>query len=725
MNASSPMNMATRLMTDTLDSLDTAEVARSIGDTADEVVRLCEAIKEQKKRPLRSTLEGYGLSLPGRLNAYTLPDAIWSAICLRRPYLYCYPLGEIMERATKKTVLSLLLRPEAHGVSAEIDQALEEELPLGETETESRLRRAITARGIDGLLELFFLHCFFEMSIDYLRRPTDDIQFDLSYWYNFSAVGSLMSLGAERSLRKTLTEQCKERAEALVPFLRECVGKGDLDNVEKRVAEGLRQIFRVRTRGQWPLPKPDKPFLNVIVGTRKLWPLRRRYQVGEKPLRLTLEGVNANVSLKFDRLERFLESLRENNKDQPVHPLVRDLLDLGVAVYMSDRYTKRARHLGRRMGMLMPVRYPGVWSKVQVDVEHAISFLARDDFGIYFAKRRGPAGRRHQLPEAGDDSRCICLLSGGIDSAAGAIWALEKGLRPILVSHYASTRLAGAQKGVVKHLEEVFGTELQHVGIYVNRSRAKGAEPKLGAVPKSLMIQHLRTFLFLSLAAAIALELGIRKIFIFENGPVALNPLFSEARINTRTAHAHFLALFRQLIKAVFEVDLEIANPFAYETKGEVTRRLAKPKYESLISETESCWFTFRVWLRAKEMQRKFSGRHDGDCFPCILRRTAVHHAGLWEKDGDYLVNVFSEFPELERATVTGIADFLRFCKNTHALSDAELLLHAPDFSVCAEDVDPQELITMYRRHSEEVIACFRDRTSEKFRKNFASILGT
>lgn len=726
MGKSAKINMATRLMANTLGSLDTVDVAKPLGEAAYEIVQLCKAIKEDKERTLRNILEVYGLLPSGPLNAYTAPDAIWTAICFRRPYLGCYPLGEITERATKKTIAALILRPSADGGNIEMNQAPGEELPLDETETESRLRDAMMAKDVNGLLELFFSYYFFEMSIDYLRRPTENLQFDLSYWYNFSPVGSLVSLGAERNLRKTLAEQCKERAEAFVPLLREYLGKEDLASAEIQIAEGLRQLFKVKIRGQWPPVESEKPFLNVIVGTKKLRQLQKDYQVGENPLRLMLGEDHANVSFSFDRLEQFLKSFRADEKEQSMHPLVRDLLDLAIAVYMSDRFTKRERNLGRRMSILMPVRNKGIWSKAQCSVERAISFLARDDFHIHFAKLREPAKEFRQLPTESDDKRCVCLLSGGIDSVSGAIWALEQGLKPVFVSHYASTILADVQKKIVASLEDIYETKLEHVGIYVNRSKRKNVEHKLGKASQSLVVQHLRTFLFLSLAAAIALDLGVRKVFIFENGPVALNPLFSEARINTRTAHAHFLAYFQQLIKEVFGVDLKIENPFAFQTKGEVTCLLSNLKYERLLSQTESCWFTFRVGVRAREMGwSSFHGRHDGDCFPCILRRTAVHHAGLWEKDGKYLINVFREFSALPRATITGIADFLRFCKNTQALSDAELLLYAPDFALCADGVDPQELIKMYRRHAEEVIACFRDRTNKKFHRTFVSILGT
>lgn len=266
--------------------------------------------------------------------------------------------------------------------------------------------------------------------------------------------------------------------------------------------------------------------------------------------------------------------------------------------------------------------------------------------------------------------------------------------------------------------------ELQHIGFYVAKSKSPRAQFPLSGPPRSIMAQHLRSFLFLSLAAAVALESKINKVYIFENGPIALNPLFSEARVNTHTAHPHFLSYFSKLIKTVFNIQLHVENPFAYLTKGEVTSILAKPKLHGLVAKTCSCWNWFKVPLMAKQLRiKKFKGRHDGECLPCIIRRSSIHYAGLWNKDTKYLTDIFKSYSTLSRDTIIAVADYLRFCQNVKSISDSKLLLYAPDFSVCEEGVDSQQLVEMYREHAEEVTHCFRKRFSKKLLQDFFSIL--
>ncbi|MBA7702855.1 hypothetical protein ES703_111630 [subsurface metagenome] len=240
------------------------------------------------------------------------------------------------------------------------------------------------------------------------------------------------------------------------------------------------------------------------------------------------------------------------------------------------------------------------------------------------------------------------------------------------------------------------------------------------------MAQHLRSFLFLSLATALALESRISKVYIFENGPIALNPLFSEARVNTHTAHPHFLTSFQTMIKSIFRVELHIKSPFVYMTKGEVANILAKPIVQDLVKATSSCWNWFKIPVIAKNLSitwRKES--HDGDCLPCILRRTALHRAGLWQNDAQYLTDIFAYYSTHGKSgdTFKALAEFLRFCRNVKSLSDVELLLYAPDFSVYEEGTDAKELVQMYREHAEEVIRCFRAKSTTQLRQVFASML--
>ncbi|MFX1411760.1 MAG: 7-cyano-7-deazaguanine synthase [Promethearchaeota archaeon] len=619
-------------------------------------------------------------------------------------------MGEIAERAIKKTVASLAFRaayPEATEASPNLD--------------EHEMRRILcdftATRGESELLQLFLGHYFFEICIDELRRPASDPGSDLSFGYHFSKSGHIVSLAAERTLRQTLVNQCEASATSFLPFLLKSIKARSSARIEQWIGNGFATVFGAQLSESGKDRKrqdSDKPFVNVIVGTRSLARIRESYTVDEGAKRLLLHTDRSNVSFSFDPLEHWLE--------HPLHSLVKDLLDIGVVVYMSDLYTKREHDLGRRLGVFMPVRHPTLWSGAHRNLERAVASLGRDDFTIHFVKRK--ERRDHVDFSSRSDEQCVCLFSGGLDSLAGAVWALDNGLTPVLVSHYASGQIASLQKSLVAELEKIYDRELRHIPVFVAKSRSRKARYVLSGLPRSVMAQHLRSFLFLSLAAATALESGIGDIFVFENGPIALNPLFSEARINTRTTHPHFLAYFRALIKAVFGVELNIENPFTYLTKGQVVSVLARPELDRLAARTNSCWNWFKVPVMAKQLHIEWrQERHDGNCLPCILRRTALHRAGLWGKDARYLTNIFKEYPDLSRDTITAIADFLRFCQSVTSFSDTEILLRAPDLSIYEEGIDSRKLVEMYREHAQEVIRCFRVRANDQLQEDFATIL--
>ena len=764
------MNMATALASTALKMLSAQAIAESLCGTAHALTKLCERIQTHR---LRTALKGNGFVCAEPLDGWSLPDAVWLSICRKQPGLNCYPLGEIAERAVKKTLIALLIQRAAPNAAVA-------RLKLGEPEIQKNLRGSLAQLGEHGLLKLFLGHYFFETCIDYMRRPNDGAGPDWSYGYHFSKNRRMVSLKAERKLRKTLDKQCAELAARFFPSSKK---RGDdAAHVEERIRTGFEKVFHLPLAQTNAAPRAAKPTVNAIVGTRSLAEIGKSFTVSRKKKRFLLDGDERNLSFSFDVLEEWL--------GRALHPLVKDLLEIGIAVHMSDLYTRRGRGLERSIGMIMPVRHPAVWSRACAEVEQAVASLGRDDFHIHFLKRKQPsdAGRKFSLKA---DGRCVCLFSGGIDSVAGAAWALENGLTPVFISHQAISQLAQIQKPLISQLERIYKRNLtsfriteqaleemasagladavlekleslkgrafleaeefsnavkqrigqrqfaryessilkharglQHLSFFLGASRRRSGSYLLHSQPQTIMAQHLRSFLFLSVAAAVALETGISTVYVFENGPVALNPLFSEARVNTHTVHPHFLAHYRALIRAVFGVELRIENPFAYLTKGEVTSILAKTALRPLLSGTSSCWNWSRVLLRAYKLGIKgFKGRHDGDCFPCIHRRTSVHRANLWGVDDKYLVDIFNGSPLLSRETVVEVADYLRFCKNAASLSDSELLLSAPDFSVYEEAADTRDLIEMYREHAREVIHCFRARSDKEFRRAFASVL--
>lgn len=229
------------------------------------------------------------------------------------------------------------------------------------------------------------------------------------------------------------------------------------------------------------------------------------------------------------------------------------------------------------------------------------------------------------------------------------------------------------------------------------------------------------------------LESKSSKVYIFENGPVALNPLLSEAHVNTKTVHPLFLQQFRSLISAAFSVNLTIDNPFLYKTKGEVASLTAKKSARKLLPMTNSYLDYARIPANAKQWFNLsgYQGRHDGECLPCVLRRVAMHSASIPTDGEDYLINVFDifgspleiRFPDRARDIIATTAALLRFCQWVRRLPEPELLLCFPDFSVSANGVDYDKLIAMYRRHTKEVIQCFQDKSAESFEGVFRTAL--
>jgi 7-cyano-7-deazaguanine synthase in queuosine biosynthesis len=582
------------------------------------------------------------------------------------------------------------------------------------SEVELLLARNFSA--VEQFAGAFLTSYFLELSLSYLRRPRGSSRLDSAFWYHFSRAGDFVSSTSEQRVKDVLREQCRERARALLPLLLWTV-ENDSETGEQKLGEGLLRAFGVSQPDQ---ASPRQDGFNVVVGspTVSVSALARSHATQKNPLKLLLHSPDANVAWSFDPLERFLK--------KPVHSLVKDLLDIAVVLYMSDLYTLRERELGRRLSILMPVRHREIWSRARAKIARTVAYLGRDEVEIEFVDCGDKQDPVDTLSEASGDG-CVSLLSGGLDSLAGALWLLDAEPNPCFVSHYSGTAVAGIQNSLVNALRRRPAL-LRHIGFRVTRASVatkpagEAVSYQLGAPPASVMFQHLRSYLFLSLAAAVALETQSRRIYMFENGPVALNPVFSEGRINTQTAHPQVLASFADLIREVFAVELHLSNPFLERTKGEVAQILRDHDFGRPAARTNSCFAGGRVRGRAARQGRSFSGSHDGDCLSCILRRVALDRAGLWKEGGRrgfYLIDVFREFPNLPRSTVTEIADYLRFCSEIKDLPPGRMLERCPDFSVYCEGCLPRKLIAMYKKHADEVLSAFEERANQRFRAVF------
>jgi hypothetical protein len=316
-----------------------------------------------------------------------------------------------------------------------------------------------------------------------------------------------------------------------------------------------------------------------------------------------------------------------------------DLLKLGMVVFTADKSADRKKSFNkwsRYFRIYQPVADVSLWNGIKDKVEKALNFLTGDHWEIYFRqeKHKHPISEKQlqeKFPELTHLPTTIALMSGGLDSFTGAVDLLEiteGGV--IFVSHYG-------RGGVTKTVQDrIYSLLDKH---YPKRFRALQffVQPADGISDESEASQRSRSFLFLSLSAAVASTDSNRiPLHVYENGLISLNVPLAPNRgggLSTRTTHPHFLSTYQDILNSL-SIDASIITPFRFLTKGEMLSASKNPGVlQEGIKLTHSCSHTTYVRFKGKSMDN-----HCGYCLPCIVRRAATTHAGF--DDVNFVVDV-------------------------------------------------------------------------------------
>lgn len=309
-----------------------------------------------------------------------------------------------------------------------------------------------------------------------------------------------------------------------------------------------------------------------------------------------------------------------------------DFLTIAMAVTAADTFSRREESKNswsREFDLEIALYSPDKWNAVSAKLEKALVFLTGDTWTLNFV----PGGL---VPPAPKTSRkafhkrrtlkglnCVCLFSGGLDSAVGAIDLVNgKGIKPLLVSH--------AYKGDASKQAQVEKVLL--VNGYTRFSC--NADPHIISCldGKTDITMRGRSFNFIAMAV-LGLSViqringkNVKDIFIPENGYISLNPPLTRRRVgslSTRTTHPYFINQIQDILNDVgFNVIL--SNPYQIKTKGEMLKECKDQQaLEKALPSTVSC----SNWHR--------KGIQCGRCVPCIIRRSAVFTSGF-SKDAPY-----------------------------------------------------------------------------------------
>lgn len=310
-----------------------------------------------------------------------------------------------------------------------------------------------------------------------------------------------------------------------------------------------------------------------------------------------------------------------------------DLITIATAVTAAETFYRRDEApdaWSRIMHLHVPVSNDAMWNRESKRLSSILNFLTGDQWSFTFFKSTmaTPEPVKSNKSKATLQSlkglNSVCLFSGGLDSAVGAIDILngESIYKPLLVSH--AYRGDGVKQENIKGLLKSKFTQLSYSISPILMAPLKG---------KTDVTMRGRSFNFLAMAVLGIIALrkvnkdpNISTIIVPENGYISINPPLTRRRIgshSTRTTHPYFLGRLEELL-ADTGFHVKFVNPYQFMTKGEM---LATCLDQDAIKKAVPLSVSCSHWHRKH--------KQCGHCVPCLIRRASVHHAGF-KDDADY-----------------------------------------------------------------------------------------
>jgi hypothetical protein len=425
----------------------------------------------------------------------------------------------------------------------------------------------------------------------------------------------------------------------------------------------------------------------------------------EGAVKLAIYGRNPNVHFRLQEIRRDLCT--------EIPAVLRDLLDLAAYVYTADQAVRRAgggRVDGDEIGegwrrtfrFQVPVRELDLWRSDPVlgELKSTLSFLSEDTYEFEFIPIKYDAALDGFIDFTATpyDGRVeeVVMFSGGLDSLAGAVTESVVGKRRVLlVNHRSNEKLTPRHgellRGLAGHAGDFYPL---HFPVRLNKTKAHGLEHT----------QRTRSFLFAAFGALFAHMIGLPRLRFYENGVVSLNlPLSAQvvgARAS-RTTHPGVLAGLARLLSTLLGRRFDVENPFLWDTKTDVVKRIAAAGCGELIGLSTSCGHTW---------ERTVRHTHCGVCSQCIDRRFAVLAACQEANDpGDaYAVDLLTG-PRRPGEPKTMLAAYLELANRVERMGEADFrtqfgeLVRALPYLNLPPSVGAARVYALYRDHARQV----------------------
>jgi 7-cyano-7-deazaguanine synthase in queuosine biosynthesis len=386
-----------------------------------------------------------------------------------------------------------------------------------------------------------------------------------------------------------------------------------------------------------------------------------------------------------------------------------DFLRFAAAVFCADKLAIRPGTWTRDINLDVPVRDPDRWHAIVQQLDATLSFLSGDEWIIEPYPSTEPSTPAVPADQPVD---AVCLFSGGLDSFAGAVDLLANGKTVCLVAHYEGGQAPKTQEHLARRLQAKFGRDrvvFRH--LFLRPAPPSVLQARQLPDPREATTRT-RSILFLAAGLVVAAGYGSNvPLFIPENGFIGINVPLTEARngsLSTRTTHPYFMSALGDCVAAL-GIANPIRNPFRLMTKGEMLAATSdQATLFALAPQTLSC---------AHPEAPRYAKRDQGNCgycFPCLIRRAALHHVGLDDPD-DYSFDALNEPDEMEADRGADLRALVRSLNRTALPID--VLRNGP--------VPPADVIAfsgVVERGQAEILAWLREAaTSASLRRQLPS----
>lgn len=367
---------------------------------------------------------------------------------------------------------------------------------------------------------------------------------------------------------------------------------------------------------------------------------------------------------------------------------IKDLLEIAAYVYATDRKTLRGtlnsveyHKWDRTFHFVFAVRDIAFWNRkdVQFALSEALVFMTGDK-SYEFSFQQLASELPMSLFDQGEFAivpnkpTSIVLFSGGLDSLTGVVDRLKNTDDNIcLISHQSGQpESVKTQKKLVEALNQKYGNRCKHFKFFCNLKGDRAVEET----------QRTRSFLYGSIAFALAGALSQNGFYFYENGITSVNFSKRQDLINaraSRTTHPKTLGLLEKFYSMFAPAQpVKIHHPYLFKTKTDVVSALVDLGEQELISSSVSCSKTF---------QNTTQNSHCGHCSQCVDRRFAMYASSVedYDEQGIYSFDFLKDELEDGKAKTT-LIDYVRLALKFVQLNQTAFMLELMDELVNLDD---------------------------------------